>query len=104
MQTNNRFLDDLARLLTGAAGAAQGVRQELEQLLRSQVERMAADLALVPREEFEAVRTIALEAAERQAALEARLAALEAALAPHARAAGEARDEATRAPNGGAPV
>lgn len=67
MQSNNPFFDELARLMTGAAGAAQGVRREIETLFRSQGERLASELELVRREEFEA----------RLTALEARLTALE---------------------------
>lgn len=84
-QYENRILDDIARLMTSAAGAAQGVRAEVEALIRAQAERLVADLDLVPREEFDAMKEAALTAqaeaaalAERLAALEARVAALEA--------------------------
>jgi BMFP domain-containing protein YqiC len=80
-QTQNRVLDEIARMFTNAAGAAQGVRQEVETLIRSQAERLVADLDLVPREEFEVVRAMASLAREENEALKARVAALEAALA-----------------------
>ena len=79
-QFENRLLDDLAKLVTNAAGAAQGVRQELEMLVRAQAERLVADLDLVPREDFEAVRELAVTAREQADKLAARVAELEARL------------------------
>ncbi|WP_334145456.1 accessory factor UbiK family protein [Hyphomicrobium sp.] len=83
-QTSNRLLDEVAKLMTDAAGAAQGLRQEAEGLFRAQAERMFQGMDLVKREEFEAVRTMAEKARlenERLAglivALEARIASLE---------------------------
>lgn len=81
MQTENRFLDDIARLATGAVGALQGVRQEADGLVRQLVERFVAEMQLVPREEFEAVKAMAAKAREENEALAARLAELEARLA-----------------------
>jgi BMFP domain-containing protein YqiC len=81
VQTTNRFFDDVARLMNDAAGAAQGVRREFETLFRSQAERMLRELAVVHREEFEAVKDMARLAREENEALKARLAALEAKLA-----------------------
>ncbi len=77
-QTSNRFFDDIARLMNDAAGVAQGLRREVETLFRAQAERWMADLELVKREEFEAVRDMAKLAREENEALKARLAALEA--------------------------
>lgn len=82
MQTRSPFFDDLAQLLTGAAGAAKGVREEVDVLVRAQVEKAANQLDLVPREEFEAVRAMALKALERADQLEAELAALKGTKAP----------------------
>lgn len=79
--TSNRFLDDIARLATDAAGAAQGVRREVETVVRAQIERLLRDMDVVTREEFEAVREMALLAREENDRLGARLAALEAAAA-----------------------
>lgn len=81
MQTDNRLLDDLARLATGAMGAAAGLTQELQAFWRQQLERIVADMDLVPREEFEAVKAMAQKARMEQEALAARLAELEARLA-----------------------
>lgn len=79
MQTRSQVFDDIAKLLTGAAGAAQGVREEVEVLIRAQVERAADQLDLVPREEFDAVREMAIKALDRVEALESEVAALKAA-------------------------
>ncbi len=78
-QTQNRIFDELGRLFTNAAGAAQGVRQEIETVLKGQAERLIADMDLVTREEFEAVRAMAQLAREENEALKARIEALEAA-------------------------
>ena len=74
----NRILDDIARLATDAAGAAQGVRREVETVVKTQIERLLRDMDVVTREEFEAVREMALLAREENDKLAARLAALEA--------------------------
>ena len=78
VSTSNRILDDIARLATNAAGAAQGVRREVETVVKTQIERLLRDLDVVTREEFEAVREMALLAREENDKLAARLAALEA--------------------------
>lgn len=75
----NRLFDDLARLMTDAAGAAQGMKREVEGLAKSQIERLLRDMDLVTREEFEAVREMAILAREENEALKLRLAALEGA-------------------------
>lgn len=80
-QTNNRIFDELAKLMTDAAGAAQGVRREIEMLFKSQGERMLREMDVVAREEFEATKAMAVKAREENEALAARLAAVEAALA-----------------------
>lgn len=79
-QTNNRFLDELARLMTDAAGAAQGMRREFETMMKGQAERLLHDMDVVQREEFEAVKEMAAKAREDNERLAARVAALEAEL------------------------
>ena len=79
-QSSNRILDDLARLMTDAAGAAQGLRGEMQTLMRSQGERFLADMDLVQREEFEAVKAMAAKAREENEKLDARISVLEARL------------------------
>ena len=83
-QTRNPILDDMARLMTDAAGLAQGVRREAETVIRTQLERLISTMDVVTREEFEAVRDMAILAREENEQLEARLAALEAKLAAKA--------------------
>ncbi|MCA1367732.1 accessory factor UbiK family protein [Bradyrhizobium sp. BRP14] len=77
----NRILDDLARLMTDAAGAAQGVRREVEAAFRAQAENWLNSLDVVKREEFEAVKEMAAKARDENDALLARIEALEARLA-----------------------
>ena len=79
-QTNNRILDEFAKLMTDAAGAAQGVQREVATLMRAQGERVLRDMDVVAREEFEAVKAMAVKAREENEALAARLAALKARL------------------------
>ena len=81
MQTSNRLFDDLARVASGAFNTLSGLREEIETRVRERVERMAADLDLVTREEFDAVRTMAAKARAGQEELEAKVAELEAELA-----------------------
>lgn len=81
MQVDNRLLDDLARVASGAFGALSGVREEVEGRLKHQFERILADMDMVSREEFEAVKEMAAKARIEQETLEARVVALEAAVA-----------------------
>jgi BMFP domain-containing protein YqiC len=79
-QTNNRFFDEIGRLMNDAAGAAQGVKREVDALWRHQAEKFLRDLDIPKREEFEAVKDMARLAREENEALKARIAALEAKL------------------------
>ena len=79
-QTNNRFLDEFAKLMTDAAGLAQGARREFETFARAQGERLVGGMDLVSREEFEAVKAMAAKARDENERLEARIVALEARL------------------------
>lgn len=79
-QTNNKLLDELAKLMTDAAGAAQGVKREAQVFMRGQAEQILNEMDVVSREEFEAVKAMALKAREENERLEARLADLEARL------------------------
>ncbi|MEF2073274.1 accessory factor UbiK family protein [Consotaella aegiceratis] len=76
----NRLLDEFARMMTDAAGTAQGVRREVETLFRAQGERFLNQLDLVQREEFEAVRDMAMKARAENEALKVRVSELEAKL------------------------
>ena len=80
MQTQNRLLDDLARVATGALGVAAGMRSEIEARLRDQFDRILSNMDLVTREEFDAVKAMAAKARAEQETLARRVAALEAQL------------------------
>jgi BMFP domain-containing protein YqiC len=79
-QTTNRFFDEIGRLMNDATGAAQGVKREVDTLVRNQAEKFLRDLDVVKREEFEAVKDMARLAREENETLKARIAALEAKL------------------------
>ncbi len=79
-QSNNKILDEFARLMTDAAGMAQGARREIETLMRSQGERILSEMDVVKREEFEVVKAMAAKAREENDALSERIARLEAQL------------------------
>ncbi len=99
MQINNRLLDDLARVASGALGVAAGVKGEVEALLRQRFERILTDMDLVGREEFEAVKAMAAKARAEQERLAEKLALIEAAQAksPAAEAAKGRRKRAATA-------
>ncbi len=77
----NRILDEFAKLMTDAAGAAQGVRREIETAVNAHAERWLNSMDIVKREEFEAVREMVIKARDENEALLARIEALEAKLA-----------------------
>ena len=79
-QTTGRFFDELGKLITDAAGAAEGVRKEIDGIVRAQAERVLQGLDVVQREEFEAVKAMAQKAREENERLSEHLAALEAAI------------------------
>jgi BMFP domain-containing protein YqiC len=81
MQTDNRLFDDLARVANGALGSLQGVRADIEARLRETFERFLGEMDLVSREDFEAVRDMAVKARTENEALARRIEALEAKLA-----------------------
>jgi BMFP domain-containing protein YqiC len=88
MQTSNRLLDDLAKVANGAVSTLVGVKDEIEALVRQRVDKLLTDSDLVPREEFEVVKAMVVEARSEQERLSKRLVALEnAATKPRRRAA-----------------
>ena len=78
MQTRNKIMDDLSQLMTNAMGLAQGARDEAGNAMKSLLDRWLAERDFVTREEFDAVRAMAQKAREENAALRARIEALEA--------------------------
>lgn len=91
----NRILDEFAKLMTDAAGAAQGVRREVETAFKSQAERVLNSMDVVQREEFEALREMTLKVRAENERLSARVAELEAKLA---NTSGEAADAGAKRP------
>jgi BMFP domain-containing protein YqiC len=82
MTQNSRFFDEIGRMMNGAAGAADGLRREVETMVRSQAERFVNDMDLVKREDFDALREqVQLQDAEIKA-LRTELESLKAAKAP----------------------
>jgi BMFP domain-containing protein YqiC len=81
MQSRNKFFDDMSQLMTNAMGVAQGAKTEAETAMKGFIDRWMADRDFVTREEFDAARAMAQKAREENAALEARIVALEATLA-----------------------
>ena len=78
MQTDNPFLDGMAKLFTDAAGAANSVRTEVESIVRQRMERLVADMNLVSRDEFETVKAMAAKARTENESLATRVTTLEA--------------------------
>jgi BMFP domain-containing protein YqiC len=77
MQPGNKIFDDMSKLMNNAMGVAQGAKTEAETAMKGWVDRWLADRDFVTREEFDAVKAMAQKAREENAALEARLLALE---------------------------
>ncbi len=96
---SNRVLDELAKLVTDAAGAAQGVRREVETAFRGQAERLLNTMDVVQREDFEAVREMAIRARAENTALLARIEALETLVGQKDKAPGDT-PEKPAAPGG----
>lgn len=80
-QGPNRLFDEFAKLVTDAAGMAQGARREVETVIKSQGERLIGQMDLVQRDEFEAVKEMAAKARLENEALRTELEALKAAVA-----------------------
>lgn len=58
MNQSNKIFDGLGRVMNEAAGVADGVRREVETVAKSQVQRLVADMDLVKREDFDALREL----------------------------------------------
>ena len=58
MTTSSRIFDDIGRLMNDAAGVADGVRREVETAVKAQAERFVADMDLVKRDDFDALREL----------------------------------------------
>ncbi len=84
MQSDNRILDDMAKVATGALGSLTGLRGEIEAKVQQQLERLLSKMNLVSREEFETMKSVAQAAREEQIKLERRLQEIEARLSQNA--------------------
>ena len=77
MQSQNRLFDDFVKVMNGAAGTIAGMTREAQAAMQERAREFVGGLDLVTREEFEAVKAMAVAAREENAALAARLDALE---------------------------
>ena len=103
MQSENRLFDDFVKVMNGAAGTIAGMGREAENAFRDRMRDWVGGLDLVSREEFEAMKAIAIAAREESAALRSRVEALEAAAAaakPKRKPGGEAGAGAGMGPVG----
>jgi BMFP domain-containing protein YqiC len=82
MQTENRFFDDLAKMLNGVAGTVAGMGREAESSMRERMREWIGGMDFVSRDEFEAVKAMAAAARDEADALRARLDKLEAGVVP----------------------
>jgi BMFP domain-containing protein YqiC len=80
MQSENRFFDDVVKLMNGVAGTVAGAGREAEAQMRDKVKGLFGGMDFVSREEFDAVKAMAAAARDEADALKARLDALEAKL------------------------
>ncbi|MDA8760168.1 accessory factor UbiK family protein [Amylibacter sp.] len=85
MQTNNKFFDDMSKVMTSAMGVAQGAKEEAETTMKSWIDRWLADRDFVTREEFDAVKAMAQKAREENIVLSKRLDAFEKKKSPKAK-------------------
>ena len=103
MQSENRLFDDFVKVMNGAAGTIAGMGREAENAFRDRMRDWVGGLDMVSREEFEAMKAIAIAAREESAALRSRVEALEAASAaakPKRKPAPEAGTGAGSGPGG----
>jgi hypothetical protein len=96
MQSQSKILEDIAKVASSALGVAAGMRSEVEARFREQLERLLTQMDLVPREEFDAMKAVAVAAREGQEALAAQVAALEQRLAALEAAQGKAAPKAAK--------
>jgi BMFP domain-containing protein YqiC len=76
-KTDNRFFDEMAKAATGAVSALSGAREQIRSEIKTQINRFIAEMDFVPREDFETVEAMAVEARLQNAKLEKRIVELE---------------------------
>jgi len=77
MQTQSPLFDELARAMTGAMGVAAGLTDEAKSFMKAQAAKLIAEMDLVGREEFEAMKEMASSAKAETVLLQKRLADIE---------------------------
>jgi BMFP domain-containing protein YqiC len=95
MQSENRLFDDFVKVMNGAAGTIAGMGREAENAFRDRMRDWVGGLDMVSREEFEAMKAVAIAAREESASLKSRVEALEAAAKPKRKAGGVADGDGT---------
>ena len=88
MQSQNRLFDDFVKVMNGAAGTVAGMTREAQAAMQGRAREWIGGLDLVSREEFDAVKAMAVAAREENAALRARIEALEGVSAMPAKGGG----------------
>jgi BMFP domain-containing protein YqiC len=97
MQSQNRFFDDLVKMMNGVAGTMAGVGREAESSMREKMREWVGGMDFVARDEFDAVKAMAIAARDENDALKKRIEALEAGVKP---AAATAKSKANRPAKG----
>tara|TARA_B100001250_G_scaffold372239_1_gene357583 strand:+ start:820 stop:1092 length:273 start_codon:yes stop_codon:yes gene_type:complete len=77
LQTRAKIFDDIAKVTGGAVSTLNGIKEEVENIVRQQIERILVDADVVPREEFEIVKSMAAKARRKQEEMEMRIQQLE---------------------------
>ena len=98
MQSQNRMFDDFVKVMNGAAGTLAGHPGEAQAAMQERARDWIGGLDMVSREEFETVKALAVAARDENAALRARIEALEARSAPSAGTASAAPPKAAAKP------
>ena len=75
-QASSKLFDNVGRMMNDAAGVADGVRREVESMVRAQAERFVMDMNLVKREDYDALRELVQTQSAELRALKAEVAAL----------------------------
>ncbi len=73
----NKLFEDFSKLMTDAAGVAQGAGREVKSAMQHRMEQFMSEMDVVPREEFEILREIALKSQQEIEALKLQITALE---------------------------
>lgn len=102
MQSQNRFFDDLVKMMNGVAGTMAGVGREAEGSMREKMREWVGGMDFISRDEFEAVKAMAIAARDENDALKSRIEVLEAALKPAAATPAADKPKAAPKPRKGA--